>query len=98
MTELDIKYNLDEAAKFLLKSRKLFCEFIIDQRVRGLQDLKYLTEFSCSFTEPSGHEEIKELEVYNFDGAGGVALSMYNTDEVCILMIVLFCILPRKLF
>ncbi|KAI5445489.1 isocitrate dehydrogenase [NADP], chloroplastic [Lathyrus oleraceus] len=30
---------------------------------------------------PDGHEETKELEVYNFTGAGGVALSMYNTDE-----------------
>ncbi|KAJ1399809.1 Isopropylmalate dehydrogenase-like domain [Sesbania bispinosa] len=30
---------------------------------------------------PSGHEESKELEVYNFTGAGGIALSMYNTDE-----------------
>lgn len=25
-----------------------------------------------------------EFEVFNFMGAGGVALSMYNTDEVCI--------------
>jgi isocitrate dehydrogenase len=30
---------------------------------------------------PDGHEETKELEVYNFTGAGGVALAMYNTDE-----------------
>ncbi|XP_047170902.1 isocitrate dehydrogenase [NADP]-like [Vigna umbellata] len=30
---------------------------------------------------PSGGEGIKELEVYNFTGAGGIALSMYNTDE-----------------
>lgn len=30
---------------------------------------------------PSGHEEPKELEVYNFTGAGGVGLAMYNTDE-----------------
>ncbi|KAF1866523.1 hypothetical protein Lal_00017906 [Lupinus albus] len=30
---------------------------------------------------PNGHEETKELEVYNFTGAGGIALSMYNTDE-----------------
>ena len=29
-----------------------------------------------------GKEETKELEVFNFTGAGGVALSMYNTDEV----------------
>ncbi|XP_075666002.1 isocitrate dehydrogenase [NADP]-like [Castanea sativa] len=27
------------------------------------------------------HDEKKELEVFNFTGAGGVALSMYNTDE-----------------
>merc|ERR1712183_606910 len=30
---------------------------------------------------PEGKEEKTELEVYNFTGAGGVALSMYNTDE-----------------
>jgi isocitrate dehydrogenase len=30
---------------------------------------------------PEGKEENTELEVYNFTGAGGVALSMYNTDE-----------------
>jgi hypothetical protein len=29
-----------------------------------------------------GKEEKVELEVFNFTGAGGVALSMYNTDEV----------------
>jgi isocitrate dehydrogenase len=29
-----------------------------------------------------GQEEQVELEVYNFTGAGGVALAMYNTDEV----------------
>ncbi|KAK3013759.1 hypothetical protein RJ639_008785 [Escallonia herrerae] len=28
-----------------------------------------------------GKDEKTELEVYNFTGAGGVALSMYNTDE-----------------
>ena len=31
---------------------------------------------------PEGKEEKTELEVFNFTGAGGVALSMYNTDEV----------------
>ncbi|KAL3735707.1 hypothetical protein ACJRO7_024782 [Eucalyptus globulus] len=30
---------------------------------------------------PEGTDEKTELEVYNFTGAGGVALSMYNTDE-----------------
>jgi len=29
-----------------------------------------------------GKEEQIDLEVFNFTGAGGVALSMYNTDEV----------------
>lgn len=29
-----------------------------------------------------GKEEQVELEVFNFKGAGGVALAMYNTDEV----------------
>lgn len=35
-----------------------------------------MTEF------PEGKEEQVELEVFKFTGAGGVALSMYNTDEV----------------
>uniref|UniRef100_A0A9R1W0Z9 Isocitrate dehydrogenase [NADP] n=1 Tax=Lactuca sativa TaxID=4236 RepID=A0A9R1W0Z9_LACSA len=30
---------------------------------------------------PEGQGETIDLEVYNFTGAGGVALSMYNTDE-----------------
>ncbi|KAK4794999.1 hypothetical protein SAY86_012993 [Trapa natans] len=30
---------------------------------------------------PDGKDEKAELEVYDFKGAGGVALSMYNTDE-----------------
>ncbi|XP_009631360.4 isocitrate dehydrogenase [NADP]-like isoform X1 [Nicotiana tomentosiformis] len=30
---------------------------------------------------PEGKDEKTEFEVYNFTGAGGVALSMYNTDE-----------------
>ncbi|KAL1814177.1 hypothetical protein DCAR_0626592 [Daucus carota subsp. sativus] len=30
---------------------------------------------------PDGQSEKTELEVFNFTGAGGVALSMYNTDE-----------------
>jgi hypothetical protein len=29
-----------------------------------------------------GKEEQVELEVFNFTGVGGVALSMYNIDEV----------------
>lgn len=31
---------------------------------------------------PEGQGEETELEVYNFTGQGGVALAMYNTDEV----------------
>ena len=34
-------------------------------------------------TATDGVEEQIELDVFNFSGAGGVALSMYNTDEVC---------------
>lgn len=34
------------------------------------------------FAVPEGSNEKTEYEVYNFTGAGGVALSMYNTDEV----------------
>lgn len=34
-------------------------------------------------TTTDGIEEQIELDVFNFSGAGGVALSMYNTDEVC---------------
>ncbi|KAK7857539.1 isocitrate dehydrogenase [nadp] [Quercus suber] len=30
---------------------------------------------------PEGKDEKTELEVYNFTGAGGVAIAMYNTDE-----------------
>ncbi|KAL5732044.1 isocitrate dehydrogenase (NADP(+)) [Ranunculus cassubicifolius] len=30
---------------------------------------------------PEGQDEATELEVYNFTGAGGVGLAMYNTDE-----------------
>ncbi|KAL5997607.1 hypothetical protein ACLOJK_008537 [Asimina triloba] len=33
------------------------------------------------FGQPEGKEEKTELEVFNFTGNGGVALSMYNTDE-----------------
>nr|GMD53438.1 isocitrate dehydrogenase [NADP] [Ipomoea batatas] len=33
------------------------------------------------FAVPEGKDEKTDLEVFNFTGAGGVALSMYNTDE-----------------
>jgi isocitrate dehydrogenase len=32
---------------------------------------------------PDRGGEPQELDVYHFEGAGGVGLSMYNTDEVC---------------
>ena len=48
---------------------------------------KYLMKFICASTVPNGHDDTKELEVYEFTGAGGIALSMYNTDEVCILVV-----------
>lgn len=54
--------------------------------------------FSCTFTAPGGNEGIKELEVYNFTGAGGVALSMYNTDEVCNCMVFSFCYSSQIIF
>jgi isocitrate dehydrogenase len=38
--------------------------------------------------EPSGSSQKTEFEVFNFTG-GGVALAMYNTDEVDIIEIVL---------
>lgn len=41
---------------------------------------------------PEGKEEQAELEVFNFTGAGGVALSMYNTDEVCMLQVIYIAI------
>jgi hypothetical protein len=37
------------------------------------------------YAVPDGHNEKTEFEVFKFKGAGGVALSMYNTDEVLIL-------------
>ncbi|KAM0022039.1 putative isocitrate dehydrogenase (NADP(+)) [Helianthus debilis subsp. tardiflorus] len=40
--------------------------------------LKYNVAIKCATITPG---ERIDLEVYNFTGAGGVALSMYNTDE-----------------
>ena len=44
--------------------------------------LSYKGDLITQFAVPDGSNEKKELEVYKFTGAGGVALSMYNTDEV----------------
>ena len=43
---------------------------------------------------PANEGKTEEFEVYDFEGAGGVALSMYNTDEVMWLVLLLllnFC-------
>lgn len=37
---------------------------------------------NSSIVVPEGKGETTDLEVYNFTGEGGVALAMYNTDEV----------------
>jgi len=34
--------------------------------------------------------EPHEFEVFHFDGVGGVALTMYNTDEVCNWFLLIF--------
>ena len=36
----------------------------------------------CVYAVPDNGGDTVDLEVYHYDGAGGVALSMYNTDEV----------------
>ena len=54
--------------------------FVI-QRADACQNLiLYFFLFPSQLVE--GKEEQIDLEVFNFTGAGGVALSMYNTDEV----------------
>lgn len=47
---------------------------------------------------PDGHDQRTELEVFNFTGAGGVALSMYNTDEVNIKQMCCFFFLHSSFF
>jgi hypothetical protein len=42
-----------------------------------------------------GKEEQIDLEVFNFTGAGGVALSMYNTDEV-LLFLYFSCVVTKQ--
>ena len=42
---------------------------------------------------PANEGKTEEFEVYDFEGAGGVALSMYNTDEVMWLVLLLLLIL-----
>lgn len=38
---------------------------------------------SFAYAEPDNGGEPIDLDVYHYNGAGGVALCMYNTDEVC---------------
>lgn len=65
--------------------------FLINHKVSVLWYSYFLYILNChncifsGLTVPEGSDEKTELEVYNFTGEGGVALSMYNTDEVCIL-------------
>lgn len=47
----------------------------------------YFVEFHAV---PEGKDEKTELEVYDFTGEGGVAIAMYNTDEVWTLNIICF--------
>lgn len=51
------------------------CMFFVSRRVKKVR--------FCSYAVPEGSGETIDLEVYKFTGEGGVALSMYNTDEVC---------------
>jgi len=39
--------------------------------------------FMSTNAVPENGGETTELEVYDFKGDGGIALAMYNTDEVC---------------
>jgi hypothetical protein len=71
------------------KDQTLTSVLSISKRIKSLRSNKFEVSykfffFFLRFAAPDGHEETKELEVYNFTGAGGVALAMYNTDEVCI--------------
>jgi isocitrate dehydrogenase len=52
------------------------------------------SDFLFIYSLIDGKEEQIDLEVFNFTGAGGVALSMYNTDEV-LLFLYLFCIVTK---
>ncbi|KAI3788743.1 hypothetical protein L2E82_01516 [Cichorium intybus] len=45
-----------------------------------------------AYTFPEGEGEKIDLEVHNFIGAGGVALSIYNTDEEFVMQL-LKCLL-----
>lgn len=54
--------------------------FVIQRTAASKRLIIYSSLFCIQLVE--GKEEQIDLEVFNFTGAGGVALSMYNTDEV----------------
>lgn len=54
--------------------------FVIQRTSASKRLIIYFSLFCIQLVE--GKEEQIDLEVFNFTGAGGVALSMYNTDEV----------------
>lgn len=58
-----------------------FCSFTIFLHLYNVFLSHHLKELKTSAV-PDGCGEKTEFEVFNFTGAGGVALSMYNTDEV----------------
>lgn len=76
------------------------CTFIL-VLYRVIIVLMFLTFFIFYFSI-EGKDGTTEMEVFNFTGDGGVALSMYNTDEVSanhFLVIVIYSLILRnKLF
>lgn len=59
----------------------VFSKILFHPMIESCEELtSYPLSIVLLLTE--GKEEQVELEVFNFTGAGGVALSMYNTDEV----------------
>jgi len=54
--------------------------------------------FLITYAVPDGQSEKTEFEVFKFKGAGGVALSMYNTDEVLMIFFTLFLVVHLFFF
>lgn len=70
---MPIYFNyLDQKAKLFLDSMS----------VSELASQRLFIDKLTGLTVPSQGGETEEMEVFDFQGAGGVALSMYNTDEV----------------
>lgn len=68
---------------FVLMILKTFIVFVRSIAIFGMVLVLNSVKL-CFYAVPEGSGETTELEVYNFTGEGGVALSMYNTDEVCL--------------